>query len=396
MILLDYIVNLSIFSLLVSVPLILRSFISHKPLKDLHLLGGIYAGIISVILVGLSFNEQGYSYDIRYAILILVFSYLGPGAGIITAIIALVTRLAISENWLPAIIGLLLILIAFTVIHKYCRQHKAVRKTAILYGVYCAIYIITVPIIFNVFRDSPIFHLQYILFVGLGVIVGSLLIESYERLIRIITEKKRMEKTLEESESKYRLIAENTSDLIAVMDRDRSLSYLSPSHELVLGYEVAELQNMEVDFVIHPDEAEYFQAGMQRIFENNERMAMEFRLKHRGGHWIEFESRCMPVEGENGVIEHVVMISRDISERKKQRNFFCSLRNYRLSGSLQPGLPMKSETRLQPSKGFCSFIRAAIAKLMHCCLANWSALKISPLKCFRLENRRPFKWTRLS
>ncbi|PAF11541.1 hypothetical protein CHH61_26765, partial [Shouchella clausii] len=67
--------------------------------------------------------------------------------------------------------------------------------------------------------------------------VGSLLIESYERLIRIITEKKRMEKTLEESESKYRLIAENTSDLIAVMDRDRSLSYLSPSYEFVLGYE---------------------------------------------------------------------------------------------------------------------------------------------------------------
>ncbi|KAF0816742.1 MULTISPECIES: ATP-binding protein [unclassified Cytobacillus] len=358
MILLDYIVNLSIFSLLVSVPLILRSFISHKPLKDLHLLGGVYAGIISVILVGLSFNEQGYSYDIRYAILILVFSYLGPGAGVITAIIALVTRLAVSENWLPAIVGLLLILLAFIVVHRYAQYHKAVRKTAMLYGAYCIVYIITVPIIFNVFRDRPIFHLEYLLFVGLGVIVGSLLIESYEKLIRIITEKKRMEMTLEESESKYRLIAENTSDLIAVMGRNRSFSYLSPSHEFVLGYKVMELQDMEIDIVIHPDEAEKFREGMQWIFEHNEQMTMEFRLRHRNGHWIEFESRSMPVEGQKGVIEHVVMISRDISERKKAEEFLLQSEKLSIVGELAAGVAHEIRNPLTTIKGFLQLYRS--------------------------------------
>jgi PAS domain-containing protein len=80
------------------------------------------------------------------------------------------------------------------------------------------------------------------------VLIGGLLIESYERLHRIITEKKKMEKSLAESESKYRLIAENTSDLIVVLDKEQSISYFSPSHELVLGYKDSELKRMELYF----------------------------------------------------------------------------------------------------------------------------------------------------
>ena len=52
------------------------------------------------------------------------------------------------------------------------------------------------------------------------------------------------QKILEKSESKYRLIAENTSDLIMVVDKDHLISYFSPSHELVLGYNGSELENI--------------------------------------------------------------------------------------------------------------------------------------------------------
>ncbi len=119
------------------------------------------------------------------------------------------------------------------------------------------------------------------------------------------------------SESKYRLIAENTSDLIMVMDKEHSISYFSPSHELVLECPASELEDIELCMLIHPDDVNMFRTYIKRMFENKKSHSMEFRLQHKEGHWIEFESRCMPVKGENHYIEHIVIISRDISERKK-------------------------------------------------------------------------------
>jgi PAS domain S-box-containing protein len=109
----------------------------------------------------------------------------------------------------------------------------------------------------------------------LGVIFGGLLIESNERLRRIITEKNLMEKTLEASESKYRLIAENTSDLIMVMDKDHSASYFSPSHELVLGYEGFELEGIELCMLVHPDDVWSFKSTIKKMFEDKESHSME-------------------------------------------------------------------------------------------------------------------------
>jgi PAS domain S-box-containing protein len=350
--LLDYIVNLSIFSLLVSTPLVIRSFFNYRPIKHARLWIGVYGGIVSVILIMLSIHEQGYTYDIRYAPVILIFSYLGPIAGIITGAFGLIARLVSGGHWETAITGWAAMMIGFTTIYYMFKRFKPLMKSMILSGSYILIYIITVPIVFNVFRDNPFFHFQYILFVILGVILGFLLIESYVKLHRLNNRLSDMYKMVEASESNYRLIAENTSDLIMVMDKEHTLTYFSPSHEMVLGYQSSELEAVKLCRFIHPDDVELFKSTIDRMFECKVSKLIEFRLHHNSGHWIEFESRCVPVKGEYDDIEHIVIISRDISERKKAEEVLLQSEKLSIVGELAAGVAHEIRNPLTTIKGF--------------------------------------------
>lgn len=351
---------------MVSTPLVIRSFFNLKPLKYFRIWGGVYAGVVSIILVQLAILEQGYTYDIRYAPVILAFAYLGPLAGTITGAFALFARLLESGQWSPAIVGFTTIIIVFSLLNLYITRLTPIKKCIAFFVTYIFIYVITVPIIFNVVRDNPFFHFQYLVFVMLGLLIGGLLIESYEKLYRLNKkfsdlykimasyqkELKQTFETLEESEAKYRLIAENTSDLIMVMTREHSISYFSPSHNLVLGYTDSELENVELCKFIHPEDIENFKNTINNMFKNNKSQSMEFRYKHKLGHWINFESRCMPVMGDNNYIEHIVIVSRDISERKKAEEFLLQSEKLSIVGELAAGVAHEIRNPLTTIKGF--------------------------------------------
>lgn len=348
----DYIVNLSIFSLLVSTPLVIRSFIDLRPLKH-PIWSGFYAGIVSIVLVLLAVKQQGYVYDIRYAPVILTFAYLGPVAGLITGLFALSIRLLSSGNWFPAIGGWALIMAVFSVLHAYFsrRGMPPFKRGLALSGAYIVLYMCTV-FTFRILVDKPFFHLQYLWFVLLGVQLGALLIESHERLRRIIDQRNEMELSLNASEYQYRLIAENTSDLIIVMDPDHAIRYFSPSHAFVLGYPSLAQDCAELDRIISPDDAKMFNQTVSKILKEKTSHSLEIRFRHQEGRLIPFDSLCKPVEGKGGRIEHIVIISRDITERKKAEAFLLQSEKLSIVGELAAGVAHEIRNPLTTIKGF--------------------------------------------
>lgn len=129
--------------------------------------------------------------------------------------------------------------------------------------------------------------------------------------------KENAEQALLQSEAQYRLITENTRDLICLLDAQNHFIYASPSYELVLGYRPADLIGRNYAGLIHEDDMPLARTALEQARRQRRQRTAELRHRHRDGQWVLFESAAsLPAETE-GRPRRVVMVSRDISDRKR-------------------------------------------------------------------------------
>lgn len=133
-----------------------------------------------------------------------------------------------------------------------------------------------------------------------------------------ITEQKRVEKALRIRESQYRIITENTQDLIRVIDTNNMVEYASPSHKSVLGYSPDRYEGHLIFEMMHPEDHAHIQKQYADMVISKVPIHTEFRLKHATGGWLDFEVKATPVLDENMEVKHFVIVARDISERKNR------------------------------------------------------------------------------
>src|SRR6185295_5283527 len=123
----------------------------------------------------------------------------------------------------------------------------------------------------------------------------------------------RTEAALRRSEEQYRLIAENTRDLISLVDVDGRFLYASPSHKTSLGYVPEELAGTELLELIHPEDSPAASAAWEQALQHRESRIAEVRMRHRNGNYRTFESVSNWIFDDKGHPQRAVIISRDIT-----------------------------------------------------------------------------------
>jgi diguanylate cyclase (GGDEF)-like protein/PAS domain S-box-containing protein len=132
-----------------------------------------------------------------------------------------------------------------------------------------------------------------------------------------ITEQNKYYKQLQESEEKYRIIAEHSSDLIKIIDLEGIISYASPSHYKVLGKLPSSYLKQSILEITHPDEREKIKDSIQQIIDGWEPISLEIRGINSEGKWIWFDTIGTPVFDSAGSITKIIFECRDITERKE-------------------------------------------------------------------------------
>jgi PAS domain S-box-containing protein len=118
------------------------------------------------------------------------------------------------------------------------------------------------------------------------------------------------------SEIRYRLLTQNSSDLVTLMEATGIIRYQSPALERMLGYSPAELLGKNVFDYVHPDDLSGLEAAYAESLEDpSVRPTAEYRFRHRDGSWRWLESVGTNLTDEPGVDSYVVN-SRDVTERK--------------------------------------------------------------------------------
>jgi PAS domain S-box-containing protein len=119
-------------------------------------------------------------------------------------------------------------------------------------------------------------------------------------------------------EELFRIVAENAADMIALVDLKGHRLYNSPAYEKVLGYTPEELAKTPVFEQIHPDDRfKVLEAGREAR-STGVGKKLEYRIRHKSGAWRILESTASAIKNEHGEVEKLVIVNRDITERKQE------------------------------------------------------------------------------
>ncbi|CAN5645280.1 hypothetical protein BH09PLA1_BH09PLA1_17920 [soil metagenome] len=138
-----------------------------------------------------------------------------------------------------------------------------------------------------------------------------------------ITDRRAAELLLRQSEERFRLAAEAVAALIYDWDQRSGTVLRSPALAKIVGFTPDEADANERWWRerLHPDDLPASQERLDRaIAENESGFAVEYRVRHRDGHWVHVWDRCMIVRDPAGQITRIIGSAVDVTELKRAQH----------------------------------------------------------------------------
>ncbi len=141
-----------------------------------------------------------------------------------------------------------------------------------------------------------------------------------ERLVvmsRDTTYLRRAETAMRDSEARYRLLAENASDIIVLQSADHARTYVSPAVVAVLGYSLDDFAGLPVAAQVHPDDLAGMMAATEALGAEGQTTSIH-RMLHARGYWVWVEATYRRIAGADRGAPDIIAVIRDVTERQNQ------------------------------------------------------------------------------
>ena len=139
------------------------------------------------------------------------------------------------------------------------------------------------------------------------------------------------------SESRYRMLVENSCDIIYSLDMDGYLDYVSPAWKKVLGHEPSEVIGHNFREFINPEDMSRCEHIIKAVLRTNSMQEMTYRIRHADGSWRWHTSRVNRHRDENGV-QTIFGTAHDVTERLHFEELMTQTEKMTMISSMAAGM----------------------------------------------------------
>ncbi len=171
----------------------------------------------------------------------------------------------------------------------------------------------------EILQDPTFVHQAHLLPELFSLLTSVLMVGGLATIGSVFEEQQRDKKEAQESEMRFRQLAENIREVFWLMDwSDQTIIYVSPAYEVIWGRPTQDLRVNPLYLAegVHPEDCQRLKPLSRERLENGT-WDTEFRVVSPDGtvRWV--HDRAFPIREENGQIHRIAGIAEDITERKR-------------------------------------------------------------------------------